>query len=92
MKRYENMSKEEIMLLFDNCGSYGALRDAMKFLYEQLTPRIAHVRCPQDLDVEFERFKEICLGVGACKKCHYNKHLDGIPQWRCFCEYLKEEI
>ena len=99
MKRYEKMSKEEIIDLFAQMENFC---DACRFekecptcqdscykmhrdyLYKELTPRVTNIHTLEEMKKEKENFENVCRSRW-CADCPYKDTDDD-----CFLVYLYE--
>ena len=106
MKRYEKMSKEEIIdflsteLNCNTCTVRTCLKNAInglqcvyikkKWLNGEPKARIATINSAEDLDNAIHNFNEFC-DENPCTGCPYGNY-NSNRFTGCFIKYLKEEI
>ena len=99
MKRYEKMSKEEIIDLFaqienfcDDClfekecplSQDSCYKMHRNYLYKELTPRVANIHTLEEMKKEKANFENVCRSHW-CADCQYKDNDDD-----CFLVYLYE--
>lgn len=106
MKRYERMTKEEIVEFAGNCHTRGCegcpaldvdglFGTCMKKYLEQeiqMVPRYSTIKSDEDMEKVVEGYKSFCDSRNECGNCKiYAKRNDAMT-YMCFVEYLKEQI
>lgn len=86
MKRYEKMSKEEIIGIFIEKEQILRNSGIAKYLGEEVTPRVAKINTAEELETAYQDYKEYCGSMG-CGKCKYYG-----PTPTCFVNFLEEGI
>lgn len=94
-KRYERMSREEIIIELSKLDSSPACNALLNWLTKEVKIKKVHryelIKSPEDLDKLSEEWKDYC-DPRHCANCKYLiEHANGGSSM-CFAEYLKEEI
>lgn len=93
MKRYELMSKEQIMKEYGDGGQNGELAFWLQSeVHCKNAPRYESIKSPSDLDKMVAYMFDFCNNIDTCKHCKYQKAHESGELIDCFIEYLKEEI
>lgn len=101
MKRYEKMTKEDIVKMIFECadGLYGhnapvaeCIRTLGNGLMEEveMRPRFTLIHTKEDMHDAFKNFETMCGMKKMCEDCKYNCSLGSSAD--CFYAYLLDEV
>ena len=102
MKRYEKMTKEDIVKMIFECADglsdYGetpvaeCIRTLGNSLMEEveMRPRFTLIHTEEDMRDALKNFKTMCRMKTECKDCKYAGINESLAE--CFCAYLLEDI